>query len=45
MRQWLDPGPKHSLQLAWQDRQVALEEENSDDLQVVTQVPRSGRRW
>ena len=32
MRQWFDPGPKHSLQLAWQDRQVALEEENSDDL-------------
>ena len=32
MRQWLDPGPKHSPQLPWQERQVALGEENSDDL-------------
>ena len=32
MRQWLDPGPKHSPQLPWQERQVAFDEENSDDL-------------
>ena len=32
MRQWLDPGPKHSPQLPWQERQVAFNEENSDDL-------------